>query len=187
MNRKHTPIWVKLSLTIAVAMTGLGTSAETFELRMAHEAVPGARDIERGNVEQGIRRLEHAHKRSRAVARGAIATDLCAAFIMQREWQPAEVWCDRAVHESSHNADGAAHNNRGVLRTIQGEYGAAVEDFTQAAKLRNYKVGESSALASRAMAYRQVSRQIAARNREIAEERWAAASQQSEPQRVATK
>ena len=59
MNRKSTTKWVTLSLTTALAIGNLSVNAETFELRMAVEAIPGAADIKRGDIDKGIRRLEH--------------------------------------------------------------------------------------------------------------------------------
>ena len=173
--------WIPmLSLLFVLAQNA---SAETFELRMAVESVPGAKDVERGDIDQGIRRLQRALDESQ-FPRSAVATDLCAAYIMQRELESAERWCDEAIKEGPY--DGAALNNRGVLRTLQGQYEAAVEDFNEATKLDHYKVGTSSGPSEQTnQGYRYASRQIAGRNLAIAAERWAAAKQENEAERVA--
>ena len=185
MNRKSSSIGITLSLTAALAMANLSAYAEEFELRMAVESVPGAKDIERGDVELGIRKLERAWRDAKTLPAGAVATDLCAGYIMQNKLTAAKPWCDRAVEQSPHN--GAAHNNRGVLRTVQGDYDLAVEDFREAAKLDSYKVGASGPSELINQGYRHASRQIASRNLAIAEKRWTAARQDSEQQRLATK
>ena len=83
MNRKSITKRGTLSLTTALAIGSLSVNAETFELRMAVEAVPGAADIERGDIDKGIRRLERALTESHPA--GAVATNLCAAFTMRRD------------------------------------------------------------------------------------------------------
>ncbi len=82
MNRNSTTKWVTLSLTTALAIGNLSVYAETFELRMAVQAIPGAADIERGDIDKGIKRLQRALTESHPA--GAVATDLCAAYTMQR-------------------------------------------------------------------------------------------------------
>ena len=172
MKHKETTFAGKLVLATLFAIAGTSVQAQTFELRMAVESVPGAREIERGDIDAGIDRLHQVLEQSLPVPAGAVATDLCAAYIMQRNLASAERWCDRAVEESPRN--GAAHNNRGVLRTLQGAFSAAVEDLREATSLRNYKVGAQSHTEMINQGYRHESRQIAARNLAIAERRWAA-------------
>ena len=183
-NRPH--YWIPvLGLWLAL---GQGALAQTFELRMAVEAVPGAKDVERGDIDRGIRRLQralsesHVYEKS-AYVKSAVATDLCAAFVMQHDFESAEPWCDRAVEESPHN--GAALNNRGILRALQGAYDSAVQDLQEATKLDNYKVGTSGPSELINQGYRHASRQIAERNLAVAEERWAAAEQPRQTERVA--
>ena len=184
------PLSRTVSDTIVVALLlgfgALPVHAGSFEARMAAENVPGSAQIRQGNLDQGIKQLLQARKWGKHFPPGAVATNLCVAYIAKGDAESAESWCDRAVEENRHT--GAARNNRGVLRAIRGNYESAVEDFREATRSRNYKQPARTIAPVRAsqMHYRWMSRQIAGRNLARAEQRWAAARKEDERKRLAS-
>ena len=116
-------------------VAGPALAQQKFELILP--TAPGVSDIEDGRIDEGIARLE----KSREVAhlKETVGITLCAAYVMNKDFERAETFCDRAVHANpplgntwfGSNSD-AAYNNRGVLRALQGDLESAVSDFRQA-------------------------------------------------------
>ena len=173
-------------MAASLALAVIDAKADPFEVRVSQEDVPGTAQMKRGDVDKAIAYLERAAKHRGEYPLGAVATNLCAAFVVKGALALAEVWCDLAVEES--DKGGAAYNNRGVLRALQGDYGAAIEDFRQATRLRNYPFDTGSIAQIRAIQlnYRKNSRQVAGRNLVRAEQRWAEAKRRDENKQLAS-
>jgi tetratricopeptide (TPR) repeat protein len=106
------------------------SNAEAWELRTAPDTVPGTHEIESGKIDKAIRLstawLPHIARQEKV----AVLNNLCIGYILSKEFDQAEEYCDRAVE---HLADRTvSYNNRGVLRALQGDYDGAVQDFASA-------------------------------------------------------
>ena len=104
--------------------------ADGWELRTAEQAVPGTREIEQGKIARAIEiskvRLPHASAQNKV----AFLTNLCVAYILTREFNEADDYCSQAVKRPNEQA--VTYNNRGVLRAMQGDVEAAMQDFAKA-------------------------------------------------------
>ena len=109
-------------------------SAESWELRTAAEEVKGTRAIEAGQLDKGIRILEAHLSTAPNRSKGAVLTNLCLAYTLKRDFETAMDFCNRAVARGYNDRE--AHNNRGVLHAMLGNYTAAVSDFAEAGCLR---------------------------------------------------
>lgn len=117
--------------TIALTITSLPyAQAESWELRTATQEVKGTRALEAGQLDKAIRVMEANYGTTPYVQKGAMLTNLCVAYILKRDLPGARNYCDRAVEHGFN--DRTAHNNRGVLSTLQGDYRAAISDFEKA-------------------------------------------------------
>lgn len=110
---------------VAVSVPGM---AENYPFRVAFENVPGAAELEAGDVEAGIEILENLVDDHR-VNTGHVLATLCGAYIMDVSLEKAERVCDRAVAE--HPGE-TAYNNRGVLRAFNGDFRGAQADLDRA-------------------------------------------------------
>jgi hypothetical protein len=106
-------------------------SAEGWELRTTERAVPGTAEIEAGSVDKAIKiskvRLPHASRKEEV----AYLTNLCIGYIMKKDFETAESYCDEAVNSPAEKA--VSFNNRGVLKALQGDYIGAMDDLSRAA------------------------------------------------------
>jgi len=106
------------------------SNAEAWELRTTPNAVPGTSEIESGKIDKAIRIsnvwLPHVDQRKKV----AVLSNLCIGYILSKEFDQAEVYCERAVERWNYKT--VSHNNRGVLRALQGDYEGAVQDFADA-------------------------------------------------------
>ena len=94
--------------------------------RVMLESVPGADEIEAGNIRAGIKILKDQLYQVEPENSGDIWTTLCAAYIADISLYKAERACTNAVE-----IDPTYHalNNRGVFRVYDGDLIGAREDF----------------------------------------------------------
>jgi len=120
-------------ITISVLLTAListAANAESWELRTAAHEVKGTRDIESGRLDKGIRILEANYGTTPYRHKVAVLTNLCLAYTIKRDYDTAMNYCNRAVARRFGVLE--AHNNRGVLQALLGNYAAAIADFEKA-------------------------------------------------------
>ena len=100
--------------------------ADEARYRVLLGSVPGADEVEAGDVQAGIRILEEQLKEADPASKGEVWSTLCAAYIIDLTLAKAERACNKAVKlDPSYYA----LNNRGVLRVYQGDLAGAREDF----------------------------------------------------------
>jgi len=115
------------TLIIAAAlMLGNPSFADVFPFRVAFENVPGVEKIDAGNIEAGIKVLDHQLEQIEPASSGDILATLCAAYIVNVSLHQAERACNKAVET---NPSETAYNNRGVYRAFTGDLTGAREDF----------------------------------------------------------
>ncbi len=125
------------SILIAAAATllaGYPTAAvaDRYELRLHDADVPGKFELLEGKVDRSIELLEKRRAGARAHSiRAAVLIDLCAAYVVKRDFAKAKESCDAAIDNGWSRR--MAYNNRGVMYVAQGDYLAAVDDFEAAA------------------------------------------------------
>ena len=121
-------------ITAAFAFTAIPSvsNADGWELRATLDEVPGTREIESGNIDKAIRiskvRLPHVSPKHKV----AVLTNLCIGYIMSKDFDEAEDYCNQAVKRPNEKV--VSYNNRGVLKALQGDYDGAMRDFARAAK-----------------------------------------------------
>jgi len=157
-----------------IALFAIGTlafanlaSASPFELRAGMPSVPGTAEFEAGNVDQAIEKLQAQVGEAHGLRKGSVLSTLCAAYIVKGELGTATAYCDASVRYGQR----IAHNNRGVLRALQGDFDGADSDFSIAGK-KSYGHFDAKVTAAR--------REVAERNSKRTQERWAAVRQQGE-------
>jgi tetratricopeptide (TPR) repeat protein len=123
--------WCVVALVI-VMVTPVANAEGPFEISMHDVEVYGTRDLESGNYERAIERLERALARTGTASsrRAPLLTNLCVAYTMTRNLEAAEKYCDEAV--DTHRDLGLAYNNRGVASIARGDYVSACADFAAA-------------------------------------------------------
>ena len=115
---------------ISMNFISLTAHAESWELRTATEEVKGTRDIEAGRLDKGIRVLEANYGTTPYRSKVAVLTNLCLAYTLKQDYKAAMTYCDRAVSRGINTRE--AHNNRGVLHALVGDYASAIADFERA-------------------------------------------------------
>lgn len=118
-----------LLLAVGVAVP-LASLADTWELRTVKEEVPGTREIESGETLEGIRISEGLLDQARAKDKVAVLNNLCVGYIQIEDFEKAEQFCELAVETEEQTV--VTHNNRGVLKAIEGRFTEASEDFERA-------------------------------------------------------
>ncbi len=110
----------------AVLLIGNQSLADESRYRVLLESVPGADQIETGNILAGIKILEDQLNQAEQGNSGDIWSSLCAAYIINFSLNQAERACTKAVQ-----IDPTYHalNNRGVLLVYKGDLIRAREDF----------------------------------------------------------
>lgn len=102
--------------------------AETYPFRVAFENVPGAAELDAGDIDTGIEILEQQLDSDDADAGFVLAT-LCGAYVIAGTLHKAERVCQQAVAQYPGET---AYNNRGVLRAFNGDFRGAEADFDRA-------------------------------------------------------
>ena len=124
---KRSSFLIAPALVIAAALM-IGNQGFTDEsrYRVVLENVPGADEIEAGNIQAGITMLKAQLNQIEQVNSGDIWTTLCAAYIINISLDQAERACTKAVEIAPTNH---ALNNRGVFRVYKGDLSGARKDF----------------------------------------------------------
>jgi len=170
MNIQRKVLTSGLVTTFASLMflTTTPAAADGWELLTTEVAVPGTREIESGDPDEGIQRsITHART---AVGKEKVAhmNNLCVGHILIGQYDQAREYCDEAV--SAFGESTVTFNNRGVLNAITGNANQAADDF--AAAVSAGCVGKcSEPNASPKDLPRPVARRNQARNAEMIAER----------------
>ena len=122
-------------IAFALAVTAIPSfaNAQGFELRTTHKEVPGTREIEAGRPTDAIRLSNIKLPHARGLQKVAVLTNLCIGHIMVNKFEQAEQYCEEAASRPNERA--VTHNNRGVLKALQGNFAAARADFAIAANV----------------------------------------------------
>ena len=126
---------VRCSL-VSGLLLALSLSASAYEVHILGGQGSESKALESGNYELAIRRLE-ARVKINSRYLDIQLTNLCTAYVAAGEIDKAQPVCDRAVEKNGRSV-GVAYNSRGVLRALQGDYLAAMQDFEQAGRRSNY-------------------------------------------------
>jgi len=124
--RRSSSLIAPVLLIAAALMIGNQSIAEEPGYRVVLESVPGADEIEAGNIRAGIKILKDQLYQVEPENSGDIWTTLCAAYIADISLYKAERACTNAVE-----IDPTYHalNNRGVFRVYDGNLIGARGDF----------------------------------------------------------
>lgn len=129
--KKITAYFFTVCLLLAVPMTGMA-----YEVNILTGAGSESKALDKGDytvaIERLERRLEHGTGDS-----DIQLTNLCTAYVVTGQLDKAGAVCDKAV-EAEGDFVGAAYNSRGVLKSLQGDYIAALTDFEQAEDRAHY-------------------------------------------------
>ena len=106
--------------------------ADGWELRTSVDEVPGTRQLEKGELDKAERISEWAVESVSIRDKGKVLNNLCIIHTLKRDYEEAGPYCEEAVKRGGGNV---AYNNRGVLRSLQGDLQGAMDDFQVAAKL----------------------------------------------------
>jgi len=124
-------LFTALAASLMIAVLPSISAADGWELRSAQATVPGTREIESGNIEKAIQisriQLPHTSQQKKV----AVLTNLCIGYILTSNFVQADEFCNQAAERP--NEKSVSHNNRGVLRALQGDLDAAMADFQIAA------------------------------------------------------
>ena len=135
-NQKTSPMAMSAAIfltALLVAAPPAMSRAEAWELRTVDKEVPGTREIESGDVKKGIKISKIYLSSTPSPQKVAVLTNLCIGHIMIKDFAQAGPYCDQAV---AHKLEGVVtHNNRGVLKALQGDFEAARSDFWIAADI----------------------------------------------------
>ena len=140
------------------------SSAEAWELRTAPDTVPGTREIESGQIEKALRISEIQLPHASQFKKVAVLTNLCIGYILSNDFEQAEDFCDQAV--ARRNDKAVSHNNRGILKMLQGDYSSAMQDFAIAVE-----TGCTGPCSTSEGARQDLPRSVARRNSEKAQTR----------------
>lgn len=127
MNSLTSKAITAVAAIVIALMTG-PAHAETYPFRVAFQDVPGAAELESGDVDLGIEILEGQIEQAGADIAAVLAT-LCGAYVIDGSLSKAERICNRAVDQYPGET---AYNNRGVLRVFNGDFRGAEADFQRA-------------------------------------------------------
>ena len=124
---RRDPPLIATALVIAVTlMIGNQSYADGFPFRVVYANVPGAAEIERGNIQTGITILQDQLSQVEQGDSSDIWATLCGAYIVNASLDQAQRACTKAVEIAPTYS---AFNNRGVLRVFKGDLSGAREDF----------------------------------------------------------
>ena len=141
VNRTNT-ILATITGAVLLATATVSANAGGLELRTADQEVEGTRHVEEGRIDKGIRVLEtYMQVPYQRRHRGVYLTNLCAAYILKRDFSTAREYCDRGVEARTGSRD--SFNNRGVLNALEGNLEAAMSDFAQAGSVNASSEGTS--------------------------------------------
>ncbi|MCC7259351.1 MAG: tetratricopeptide repeat protein [Gammaproteobacteria bacterium] len=123
-----TGLWIA---AVCALLTAPALAGDPLQMQLHWAEISGVRQLEFGNYERGVQRLEARL----AVAplpslRAPILIDLCVGYTLLKQFDDAEAACDAAI--ATGHYEGMAFNNRGVVHMLQGRHEAAMADFRTA-------------------------------------------------------
>jgi tetratricopeptide (TPR) repeat protein len=173
-------------LLAMLAMLAVPFAASAYEVQVLTGSGSESKALEDGNYEVAIKRLERRTQHN-SPATDIQLTNLCTAYVVTGRFDQARDVCDRAV-EADGDYVGTAFNSRAVLNAVTGDYIAALDDFERAADQSNYPrpreyFGDKAPSMQR-FSTPQVeiakSIELAAKNFEFADRRWAALQEEAD-------
>lgn len=167
-------------LTASALLFAASFAANAYEVHVLTGPGSESKQLDKGNYQVAIKRLER-RVQNETPDSDIQLTNLCTAYVVTGEYEQAKDICDRAV-EANGDFVGTAYNSRGVLKSLQGDYIEAMQDFEHANNQSNYPVarsdfGDQAPLNKRFGTQKTEtnnSMQIAARNQAAADRTWAA-------------
>ncbi|MGI9331321.1 MAG: tetratricopeptide repeat protein [Gammaproteobacteria bacterium] len=130
---------VGAALAVVLLLVTTPTRADPFEMELHAADVYGAEEVESGDYDEAIRRLQlrlGGERQSRS-HRTPVLIDLCVAHTMMGNFDKASKRCDEAVETGW--SSGLARNNRAVLWISMGRYQDAIGEFENALGERDSK------------------------------------------------
>ncbi len=180
------------TLLAAVALLAVSFTAAAYEVHVLKGQGAAHKAMDRGDYTVAIDRLEHRVKHETRYSDIQL-TNLCTAYVVTRQFEKAGPVCDRAV-EAKGDYVGTAYNSRGVLRALQGDYFAAMEDFEKASDTMNYPRpsivwGDKTPSNKRFAEETEIDNSVtlAAKNRADADRAWARVRETEEAEALAAK
>ena len=133
---------VTLSASLLLALSSaatVATASEPMQLRTDRTEVRGTHEVESGNYQAGIQKLQATLLRtSKAQGRAPILNNLCVAYIATQDLDNAFDYCEQAVQNGRNLS--VAYNNRGVLKVVTGQPGEGIADL-HLANIYSHDVG----------------------------------------------
>ncbi|ALS98452.1 hypothetical protein [Lacimicrobium alkaliphilum] len=107
------------------------------ELKTSYQDIPGVRNIEAGQYQAGIHKLQTLLGNTRMRELTAPAhTNLCVAYIALGQLSNASTYCDQAIEQHNNKRDQSiAYNNRAVLHYVQSKTELSLQDMQRATEL----------------------------------------------------
>ena len=134
-------------LTAGALLVPAARAAAGYEMESYLDS-PGGMEVAAGDYATAITKARSAAARMDSTAALVGATNLCVAYTVTGELEPAAAACERALtlarsadaspgmRRTASTATAKALTNRGVLRAVSGDVARAAADFRKAAELR---------------------------------------------------
>ncbi|MFT5837962.1 MAG: hypothetical protein ACI9UT_000453 [Flavobacteriales bacterium] len=138
--KSFSPAVLAMLLTMPVSQASAtdATAAPRLMVKTSVAEVIGVREIESGQMEQGIRKSMAALARtSTASLRKPFLDNLCVAHLAINNMEQANQYCQAAVNTSK--ASAISFNNRAVMHHVSGNIEASLEDLNAASQLRKFQ------------------------------------------------
>lgn len=129
-------------LLATVVLLAASLSASAYEVHILTGQGSESKILDKGDYELAIERLELRIQRETTHSDIQL-TNLCTAYVVTGQLDRATDVCDQAVAADGDHV-GTAFNSRGVLKALQRDYIAAMEDFRQARIVSNYPAPRSN-------------------------------------------
>ena len=119
---------------LGALLVSAGVQAKpVLSMKTSIEDINGVRDVEAGNYQAGIRKLDAVLAKTSVTGnRLPILTNLCVAHVATGNLEQAESYCNQAVQISNKTTNTIALNNRAVLRYLQDDPVGAAADLEAA-------------------------------------------------------
>lgn len=113
------------------ALASNTTAGSQLMVKTSVAEVIGVREIESGNLEQGIRKSKAALAKSSTVSlRKPLLDNLCVANLAISNIEQANQFCNAAVNTGKTSV--ISYNNRAVMHYVMGNLEASLEDLDEA-------------------------------------------------------
>ena len=120
-----------LVMPASQALASGTTSGSQLIVKTSVAEVIGVREIESGNLEQGIRKSKAALAKSSTVSlRKPLLDNLCVANLAISNMEQASQFCNAAVNTGKSSV--ISYNNRAVMHYVLGNLEASLEDLDEA-------------------------------------------------------